>query len=156
VVAIGELQRECARQSQALLGRQLGWQRNLILPRHSRIAARLCLLCGVPQLRAVARPLHADISAVKSGWQKDLLMKNVFAPAMVVERTGTLVADALTSSVGGRRGCGAARAACNRLDLQMVNGHRVCPVTKLSRPSRGFSRSWAAGAREATPAMRQS
>src|SRR6185437_4241011 len=104
LVAIGYLLREGACQHDTLLGRQLRRKRELILARHPRIALRLGFLRRIPQIRPVAGPLHASIRPIELRRQDDLLVKDILAPAVIVKRPGTLVANLLACPICGGTG----------------------------------------------------
>src|SRR5580658_4682970 len=102
---------------------------DLELPRHPRIAPLLGLLGRIPQLGATSRPVH--LYAVELRGQEDLRMHHVAATAVIVPFAAAFVADALAGTVGRSRRGSAARAALDRADMQLKDGHPSDPAAQL-------------------------
>ena len=93
-VPLADLAGEAQRKVAPLVGRQLGRERDFILPRDRRVLARLGLLGGIPQRRPVLHPRG------RIGGGDDLAMLDALLAGVVVDDAGALVRDLHARTVG--------------------------------------------------------
>src|SRR5215469_5922600 len=120
-VAVGNLAREGACESDAAHGVELRGQRDLIFACHPRVVAFLGVLRRIPQPLAIPSPL--DWLTVEMCWQEDLGMQHVAATRLIEQLPGSFIANALAGAIGGRGSGAAPRATRDGADLHAKDGH---------------------------------
>jgi hypothetical protein len=120
-VAVGDLTRESACQSDAAESVKFRGQYDLVFTCHARVVAFLCVLGCVPKPLAIPRP--PDRLPLELRWQEDFSVQYITAPRVIEQLTRTFIANALAGAIGGRGSGTASRAPRDGADLHAKDGH---------------------------------